>query len=1287
MSSFVKTHVGATVSKIVKFPTGTIVNTADFAAAQAFSNGSTSQVVNSDFFIVEVTAADATVNYTRINVVVNSDAATLSSASIKGVAASVGTASATFGSETAGSVTLTTAQGIGSAVTSFTKSDGGATVTKIVKFSSGSTASLLTFSSEPAFSNGATTQAADGDFFIVQVTAADGTVNYTRINVVVNSNIATLSSASIKGLATTLGTPSATIGSATAGSVMLTAAQGEGSAVSSFVKTHIGATISKIAKFPSATVVNAANFSAAQAFANGAATQVANGDFFVVEVTAADGTVIYTRINVVFSANPSAPRNFTASGRQGGAELAWSAPVTDGGSVLTGYLVQRSTDSSNWTDVGTTNASTTSYSVTGLSNGTSYVYRVRALNDSGSLIYNFATSGATATDYLVSCSLGGSFYVRGTVIPSAAGKDCAGTATIPQGIVEVAINSFAPGSGATSTNRALTALVFPPGFKHIGQGGFRNLGLTTVTIPASVTMVGLAAFENNPLTSVTIEGATGGESTFLSQGSFTNQGVQFGLSTAIALTFGSGKVEIGHNFGRSTTFSSVDFGTGLTSIAEAAFKQNGIAPGWVPIFPSTIRTIEQNAFTYNPNMKTIRFGSSTSSSITSISDIAFDTTIEDVQYCGPSGTVLSNYLARRMPSALIWCSTDVPNAPTDLTASPSSGQVALTWSRGALRDEAPTSDYLVQYSSNSGQTWTTFTRSASKLTSATVTGLSNGTNYTFRVAAVNLFGNSTYSATATAKPLGQSFTPIFGPSTATSNGFTVNITNFDASFTYDSATVTAGSGSVVIGTPTGGVLPIVVSGMSAGSTSTISIRSSKQGVSDGIGYASGSAFQAALIPVVENIVRSTGGFTAGISNYDANFTWQASATPGSAVISPTGNISVTGVSPATQVILNLTTSRTGYVQGTSSTTATTLQLLQVLYDANGATGGSAPTDSQQYGSNEVATILGNPSQGGLSLSGNVFVGWTVNPNGTGAVYQSGSTLQLSSSTVTLYAKWSLIPYSVTYRANGATSGSVPIDQSTYTIGQVAPIFGNTGNLRRPGYSFIGWGYNSTATDVLYTPGDPYTVGTSNITFWARWAVETYTVTYDSNGATGSPSKTSDSYTTGSTPISLPTVGTLTKVGHDFVGWGLAAVSTIVADSYTVTEDTRLFAQWRATSYAVTYAAGINGSGTPPTQANVNFASSFSVAAPVGLTANDGTNEYAFVSWSNGTTTYSPGQSYLMGAGPVVLTAQWTRIYNVKYSFNGGTVTTPIADQPKISGDIVTIDSAIPIRDGYEFLNW
>jgi hypothetical protein len=257
--------------------------------------------------------------------------------------------------------------------------------------------------------------------------------------------------------------------------------------------------------------------------------------------------------------------------------------------------------------------------------------------------------------------------VAGDNIPSGAGVGCTGTATIPQGIKSVSINSFAPGSGATSVNRGLTAIVFPAtGFEEIGIGGFMNLGLTTLTIPASVRSVGQYGFQNNPLTSVTITGGSGGATTLLKDAVFANAAVAYGLTTQIALTLGSGKIDLADNFGSGTKFSTVDFGPSLNSIGVNVFKMNSITDGWIPIFPSTITSIGAGAFAENPRMRTIRFGSSTaSSSITSIGNNAFDgTSVKSVQYCGPESGVLWNYLKGPLVNAKIWCNFVAPNAPT-----------------------------------------------------------------------------------------------------------------------------------------------------------------------------------------------------------------------------------------------------------------------------------------------------------------------------------------------------------------------------------------------------------------------------------------------------------------------------------------------------------------------------------------------------------------------------------------------------------------------------------------------
>jgi hypothetical protein len=87
----------------------------------------------------------------------------------------------------------------------------------------------------------------------------------------------------------------------------------------------------------------------------------------------------------------------------------------------------------------------------------------------------------------------------------------------------------------------------------------------------------------------------------------------------------------------------------------------------------------------------------------------------------------------------------VPPAPTSVTAGGFDGQAVVQWTAPTVLSQTPITDYTLQFRQGSGD-WTTFTRSASTATSATVTGLSNGSAYTFRVAAVNGVGTGAYSA-------------------------------------------------------------------------------------------------------------------------------------------------------------------------------------------------------------------------------------------------------------------------------------------------------------------------------------------------------------------------------------------------------------------------------------------------------------------------------------------------------------------------------------------------------------
>jgi len=90
--------------------------------------------------------------------------------------------------------------------------------------------------------------------------------------------------------------------------------------------------------------------------------------------------------------------------------------------------------------------------------------------------------------------------------------------------------------------------------------------------------------------------------------------------------------------------------------------------------------------------------------------------------------------------------------PTSLTATSGNQQVSLTWTAPTVGANPAISDYFIDYSTDANN-WTQFIHNASATTSATVTSLTNGTLYYFRVAAFNSDGNGSYSAMATATPL------------------------------------------------------------------------------------------------------------------------------------------------------------------------------------------------------------------------------------------------------------------------------------------------------------------------------------------------------------------------------------------------------------------------------------------------------------------------------------------------------------------------------------------------------
>jgi len=156
-----------------------------------------------------------------------------------------------------------------------------------------------------------------------------------------------------------------------------------------------------------------------------------------------------------------------------------------------------------------------------------------------------------------------------------------------------------------------------------------------------------------------------------------------------------------------------------------------------------------------------------------------------------------------------------------------------------------------------------------------------------------------------------------------------------------------------------------------------------------------------------------------------------------------------------------------------------IQLYTVTFDANGASIGAPPQP--------VTVISGDniqlPNPGIMIKNGNVFGGWNTDSSGTGTNYNAGSSFSVNGN-VTLYAKWDpLQPRTITFDANGATSGTAP-EPVTVNIGSRITLPSGS-ELTKTGYVFGGWNTNSSGTGTNYTAGSSFTVN-NNVTLYAKW---------------------------------------------------------------------------------------------------------------------------------------------------------------------------------------------------------
>lgn len=103
------------------------------------------------------------------------------------------------------------------------------------------------------------------------------------------------------------------------------------------------------------------------------------------------------------------------------------------------------------------------------------------------------------------------------------------------------------------------------------------------------------------------------------------------------------------------------------------------------------------------------------------------------------------------------------------------------------------------------------------------------------------------------------------------------------------------------------------------------------------------------------------------------------------------------------------------------------------------------------------------------------------------------------SSYTDYTTTCVETFKVTYEANGATSGNVPVDENNYILNATVTVLGNTGNLQKTHYSFVKWNTQADGNGTSYQAGKTFTI-TEDVTLYAIWEeLPQYSVTWYVNG--------------------------------------------------------------------------------------------------------------------------------------------------------------------------------------------
>ncbi|MCK4552124.1 MAG: InlB B-repeat-containing protein, partial [Tenericutes bacterium] len=325
-------------------------------------------------------------------------------------------------------------------------------------------------------------------------------------------------------------------------------------------------------------------------------------------------------------------------------------------------------------------------------------------------------------------------------------------------------------------------------------------------------------------------------------------------------------------------------------------------------------------------------------------------------------------------------------------------------------------------------------------------------------------------------------------------------------------------------------------------------------------------------------------------------------------------------------------------------------VLTAIYRYNEYTISFAATDSIDFDSitEDYGTELTEPE---IPIKeGYTFINWYEDSN----FNVSFSFVTMLAYDVTLYAKWEINQYTISFESNAGT------EVSSFTMDYMASV-DEPDEPTKEGYTFVGW-FIDTETTLQFTFN---TMPAYDVTVYAKWNTNIYILQYIDDD--GTVLYTSDcNYGSDLTGIAEPLA---TKVGYTFNGWDTDCPDTMPANNISIQ------AEYIINQYTISFDS--NG-GTEVNSITLDYMANLDEP-------DEPTKEgYTFINWYEDSNFTVPFTFANIPAYDVTLYAKWEiNQYIISFDSNGGTEVSSITQDYMTNLD----EPDEPTKEGYTFGGW